>query len=62
LIYLENKLKYKIYIKKIFEKLKKAGLQADINKNKFSIYYIKYLKFIINIEDIKINLEKVEVI
>jgi hypothetical protein len=62
LIYLENKLEYKAYIKKVFEKLKKTGLQANIKKSKFSIYYIKYLKFIISIESIKVDLEKVEVI
>jgi hypothetical protein len=62
LIYLENKLEYKAYIKKVFRKLRKAGLQADIKKGKFSIYYTKYLEFIVSIEDIKIVLEKIEVI
>jgi hypothetical protein len=62
LIYLENKLEYKVYIKKVLEKLKKASLQADIKKSKFSIYYTKYLEFIISIEGIKVDLEKVKVI
>jgi hypothetical protein len=62
LIYLENKLEYKAYIKKVLERLKKADLQTNIKKNKFSIYYIKYLEFIISIKSIKVDLEKVEVI
>jgi hypothetical protein len=62
LIYSENKLEYKAYIKKVLGRLRKAGLQADIKKSKFSIYYTKYLGFIVSTEGIEVDLEKVEVI
>jgi hypothetical protein len=38
--------------------LYKAGLQADIKKLEFNIYYTKYLGFFINIKGIKVDLEK----
>jgi hypothetical protein len=36
----------------------KAGLQADIKKSEFNVYYIKYLGFFINTKGIKVDLEK----
>jgi hypothetical protein len=62
LIYSENKLEYKAQVKKVLEYLRKAGLQADIKKSKFSIKRTKYLGFIISTESIEIDLEKVAVI
>ncbi|KIM92572.1 hypothetical protein OIDMADRAFT_139464, partial [Oidiodendron maius Zn] len=51
LIYSKNKLEYKEYIKK-----------TNLKKYKFKVKYIKYLGFIITIDSIKINLEKVFII
>jgi hypothetical protein len=62
LIYSENKLEYKTQVKKVLEYLKKAGLQADIKKSKFSIKKTKYLGFIISTEGIEVDLEKIAVI
>ena len=62
LIYSENKLEYKAYIKKVLERLRKAGLQADIKKSKFSVYCTKYLGFIISTGGIEVDPEKIEVI
>ncbi|OCK94219.1 uncharacterized protein K441DRAFT_477207, partial [Cenococcum geophilum 1.58] len=48
IIYLENELEYKEYVYK-----------ANIKKLKFSVKRIKYLGFIISIDGIKANLEKI---
>jgi hypothetical protein len=62
LIYSENKLEYKAQVKKVLEQLRKAGLQADIKKSKFSIKKTKYLGFIISTEGIEVDPEKIAVI
>jgi len=38
--------------------LRKAGLQANIKKLKFNVYYIKYLGFFISTKGIKVDPEK----
>ena len=62
IIYLENKLKYQEYVRKVLYCLCKAGLQADIKKLEFSVKHIKYLGFIISIDGIEADLEKMVVI
>ena len=43
-------------MKLILEKLKRANLFLDINKYQFYIQKIKYLRFLIIIDKLKINL------
>ena len=43
-------------------KLKKADLYLNINKCEFHVITIKYLNFIIIIEDIQMNLDKIKII
>ena len=62
LIYLDNELKYKVYIKKVLERLQNAGLQVDIKKYEFRVKYIKYFGFIVTIKGIKVNPKKVKII
>src|SRR5947209_17491524 len=62
LIYLDNELKHKEHVKKVLEQLCSTGLQANIKKCKFNIKCTKYLGFIISIDSIKVDLEKVVVI
>jgi Reverse transcriptase (RNA-dependent DNA polymerase) len=62
LIYLDNKLKYKVHIKKVLERLRNVGLQVDIKKCKFRVKRIKYLGFIVSTDRIKVDPKKVEVI
>ncbi len=62
LIYSEDKLEHKIYVKKVLEHLWKAGLQVDIKKSKFSVKKTKYLGFIISTNSIQVDLEKVKVV
>jgi hypothetical protein len=62
IIYSEDPLKYKCHVRKVLERLYKASLQVDIKKLEFNITCIKFLGFIISIDSIKVNLEKVAVI
>ena len=48
LIYSKNKAKYKEHVKKVLERLRQAGLQADIKKCEFHVTRTKYLGFIIS--------------
>jgi len=62
LIYLDNELKHQVYIKKVLEKLQNTGLQVNIKKYKFGVKRIKYLRFIVSIDRIKVDPKKVNVI
>ena len=48
LIYLDNKLEYEHYVKKVLERLCNTSLQIDLKKCKFYITRTKYLGFIIS--------------
>ena len=62
LIYSDNKVKYQEYIKKVLKHLQVASLQASIKKCEFSVTQTKYLGFIITLEGIKVDPEKIAVI
>ena len=62
LIYSENVLEYETQVKKILQRLREAGLQADINKCEFNVTSIKYLGFIIGTDDLRADPEKVAII
>jgi len=47
-------------VRKILARLKKVGLQININKYKFYIIKTKFLGFIIKIDGIAINLKKIK--
>ena len=48
LIYLDNVLKHKYYVKQVLKHLQATGLQVDIKKTKLYITCTKYLGFIIS--------------
>ena len=62
IIYSKNELEYDKYVYKVLQRLREAGLQANIKKLEFSVKRIKYLGFIISTDRIKTNLEKTAVI
>ena len=62
LIYLENKLKYKHYVKKVLDRLRDAGLQINLKKYEFYVTRTKYLGFIISTNGIKVNPDKILVV
>ena len=62
IIYSEDPLKHECHVRKVLERLRKAGLQVDIKKSEFNVTYTKYLSFIIFINNIKVNPKKVTII
>ena len=62
LIYSDDFLEHKFYIKKVLDYLQTAELQVNIKKSELNIIFIKFLDFIISIKDILINLEKMTII
>src|SRR5450432_1544087 len=62
LIYSENPKEHEGHVRKVLERLRKAGLQADIKKSEFSVLETKYLGFIVAIKGIQVDPEKVQVI
>jgi hypothetical protein len=48
LIYFNNVLEHKHYIKLVLQRLQKAGLQVNIKKTEFYVTHTKYLGFIIS--------------
>ena len=62
LIYSDNELEHEIHVKKVLDRLRNAGLQADIRKCEFSVTRTKYLGFIISTNNIEVNPAKIEVI
>ena len=49
-------------MRKVLQRLLKAGLYVDINKNEFKVKKTRFLGFIISIEGVEVNPEKVSVI
>ena len=62
IIYSENELEYTEYIRKVLQRLLKAGLYMDIKKSEFKVKKTRFLGFIIRTEGIEVDLEKVSVI
>ena len=62
LIYSENQAEHEEHVKKVLERLRKAGLQADIKKSEFHVTRTKYLGFILSTQGVEVDPAKTEVI
>lgn len=62
LIYSNDPLEHEYQVKLVLERLRNAGLQADIKKCEFNITKTKYLGFIISTEGIEVDPAKVDVV
>jgi hypothetical protein len=62
LVYLDNVLEYKEYIKKVLHVLKDTSFQLDIKKYKFEIIKITYLGLIFFTQSIRMNPAKIKYI
>ena len=62
LIYSEIEAEHEIYVKCVLQKLREAGLQADITKCTFHVKKVSYLELIIIIKGVKMNSVKVSII
>jgi len=62
LIYSKNLKKHKKHVKLVLTRLRDAELQVSISKCEFHVTRIKYLEFIVSIEEVKVDLEKIQII
>ena len=62
IIYLNNKQEYKKYIKQVLKKLYKKNMPITIKKCEFYTRKTNFIKFIIKLRQININLKKIKAI
>lgn len=62
LIYSENPLEHHLHVKKVLDRFRQAGLQADIKKCDFGVITTKYLGFIISTTGISVDPENTSAI
>ena len=62
LIYSKTQQEYVKHVKNVLEKLQAVSLQINIKKSEFFITEITFLDLLIFINELKINLQKIEVI
>lgn len=58
MIYSQNKQEHQEHVRKVLQRLREAGLQADIKKSEFSVTRTKYLGFIVSTSGIETDPEK----
>jgi hypothetical protein len=58
IVYNNNKKKHIQHVRKIFQRLREANIQEDVNKCEFYTIETKFLKMIIDRDDIKRNFKK----
>jgi hypothetical protein len=62
LIYSRTATEHAIHVRSVLEKLRTAGLQADIKKCEFSVQETKFLGLIVGVDGIRVDPEKVKAI
>jgi hypothetical protein len=62
IVYSNSKKEHIQHVRKILQRLRKANIQADVNKCEFHTIETKFLRMIIDRDDIKMNLEKIKTI
>jgi hypothetical protein len=62
IVYSNSKKKHIQHVQKILQRLREANIQVDVNKCEFHIIETKFLKMIIDRDDIKMNFEKIKII
>jgi len=62
LIYLDNELEHEHHVKRVLERLRNTGLQINLKKYEFYITWTKYLGFIISIDSIEVDLDKITIV
>jgi hypothetical protein len=58
-IYFENAKEHTKHVWIVFKRLRKARLQANIKKCKFSVSCTKYLSYIVSTKSIEVDLKKI---
>ena len=61
-IFFKNRIIHVNYIKKVLRQFKKFDLYVNLKKCEFFVKKIKYLDFIISVDDIKMNFRRINTI
>ena len=62
LVYLEELMEHIEQVKKVLDKVRKAGFHVSLEKSKFYIQEVEFLGHIVKVEGIVISKDKVEAI
>ena len=62
LIFSNNKLEHKHYMRKVLKRLHNTSLQINLKKCEFYVTRTKYLGFIISTNSIKVNSDKISIV
>lgn len=62
LVYSDNLEDHRTHVRKVLERLRAAGLQADLKKSEFHVTETKFLGYIIGIDGIRVDPAKIEAI
>jgi hypothetical protein len=62
IVYSNSKKEYIQHVRKILQRLREANIQADVDKCEFHTIETKFLRMIIDRDNIKMNLEKIRAI
>ncbi len=62
LIYSDNELEHEHHVKRVLERLRNTSLQIDLKKCEFYVTWTKYLGFIISIDSIEVDLDKIVIV
>ena len=62
LIFSNNKLEHKHYVRKVLKRLHNTSLQINLKKCEFHVTRTKYLGFIISTNSIKVNPNKISIV
>ena len=62
LIFSNNKLEHKHYVRKVLKRLYNTSLQINLKKCEFHVTRTKYLGFIISTNNIKVNPDKISIV
>jgi hypothetical protein len=60
IVYSNSKKEHIQHIRKILQRLREANIQADVDKCEFHTTETKFLRMIIDRDDIKMNFEKIK--
>jgi hypothetical protein len=61
-MYNNNKKDHVQHVKKILQRLREANIQIDVNKCEFHKIETKFLKIIVDRDDVQMNSEKIKII
>ncbi len=62
IVYNNNKKEHIQHVRKILQRLRETNIQADVDKCEFHTTEKKFLRMIVDRDDIKMNLEKIRAI